>query len=134
MLTNRDVGDCLKMKVLLYIFIGGGVGSVLRYAVQCLLHNHTQAHGFPWATFIVNVAGCFLIGMLYSLSERWSLSMEARLFLTAGLCGGFTTFSTFANDGVELLRNGNIGLMILYLTLSVALGLLSVIAGNAVLK
>lgn len=122
------------MKILLCVFLGGGLGSVLRYAVQAALHNRVPGYGFPWATFIVNVVGCFLIGMLYSLSERWNLSVETRVLFTAGFCGGFTTFSTFANDGVELLRNGNIGLMIVYLTLSLVLGLLSVVAGGAVVK
>lgn len=122
------------MKILLYIFVGGGVGSVLRYAAQSLLYNRIPAYGFPWVTFAVNIAGCFLIGVLYSLSSRWNLPMDTRLFLTAGFCGGFTTFSTFANDGVEMLRNGDIGLMIVYLTLSVALGLIAVIAGGAVAK
>ena len=94
------------MKEIAYIFIGGGVGSVLRYLAQISINERMSGIGFPfsWGTFIVNIAGSLLIGLFYSVSERWNLSMEMRLFLTTGLCGGFTTFSTFSNDGLSLLR------------------------------
>ena len=85
------------MKEIAYIFIGGGVGSVLRYLAQISINERMSGIGFPfsWGTFIVNIAGSLLIGLFYSISERWNLSMEMRLLLTTGLCGGFTTFSTF---------------------------------------
>ena len=94
------------MKEIAYIFIGGGVGSVLRYLAQISINERMSGIGFPfsWGTFIVNIAGSLLIGLFYSISERWNLSMEMRLLLTTGLCGGFTTFSTFSNDGLSLLR------------------------------
>lgn len=120
------------MKEILYIFIGGGIGSVLRYLGQLAINERTSTLAFPfsWGTFIVNVVGCFLIGLFYSLSERWHLSMEVRLFLTVGICGGFTTFSTFSNDGLSLLKGGFYGTFILYTLLSVTLGLLAVIVGG----
>ena len=78
---------------------------------------------FPWATLTVNVAGSFLIGLFYALSARLHLSEETRLFLTTGLCGGFTTFSTFSHENLALLRQGAYGAFALYATLSVATGL-----------
>lgn len=105
-------------KILLAIFLGGGTGSVLRYCVQIALHERIVPYSFPWATFTVNIIGSFLIGLFYALSERFNLSTEVRLMLTAGLCGGFTTFSTFSNDGLILIKQGFYGVFILYTLLS----------------
>ena len=102
------------MKELIYIFLGGGTGSVLRYYVQELLHERIIPYSFPWATFTVNIFGSFLIGLFYTLSARFNLSPEVRLLLTAGFCGGFTTFSTFSNDGLTLLKGGFYGTFIAY--------------------
>jgi CrcB protein len=116
-------------KELLYIFIGGGTGSVLRYMAQQLLHERIVPYHFPWATFAVNLIGSFLIGLIYALSERFNLSSEVRLSLTAGLCGGFTTFSTFSNDGVALLKGGFYATFLLYVLLSVCIGIIAAMAG-----
>ncbi|MDR0892666.1 MAG: fluoride efflux transporter CrcB [Mediterranea sp.] len=113
-----------------YIFIGGGVGSALRYVVQLLLHERIVPYHFPWATLAVNLVGSFLIGLFYALSERWQLSAEVRLLLTTGLCGGFTTFSTFSNDGVALLRGGFYGTFVLYVAVSIGIGLAAALAGG----
>ena len=124
------------MKEIAYIFIGGGVGSVLRYLAQISINERMSGIGFPfsWGTFIVNIAGSLLIGLFYSISERWNLSMEMRLLLTTGLCGGFTTFSTFSNDGLSLLRGEFYGTSLLYALLSIGLGLVAVLAGGAIGK
>ena len=124
------------MKEIAYIFIGGGVGSVLRYLAQISINERMSGIGFPfsWGTFIVNIAGSLLIGLFYSISERWNLSMEMRLLLTTGLCGGFTTFSTFSNDGLSLLRGEFYGTFLLYALLSIGLGLVAVLAGGAIVK
>ena len=124
------------MKEIAYIFIGGGVGSVLRYLAQISINERMSGIGFPfsWGTFIVNIAGSLLIGLFYSISERWNLSMEMRLLLTTGLCGGFTTFSTFSNDGLSLLRGEFYGTFLLYALLSIGLGLVAVLAGEAIGK
>ena len=124
------------MKEIAYIFIGGGVGSVLRYLAQISINERMSGIGFPfsWGTFIVNIAGSLLIGLFYSISERWNLSMEMRLFLTTGLCGGFTTFSTFSNDGLSLLRGEFYGTFLLYALLSIGLGLIAVLTGGAIGK
>ena len=121
------------MKEIVYIFIGGGVGSVLRHLAQISINERMSGIGFPfsWGTLIVNIAGSFLIGLFYSVSERWNLSMEMRLFLTTGLCGGFTTFSTFSNDGLSLLRGEFYSTFLLYALLSIGLGLVAVLAGGA---
>lgn len=91
-------------RLLIAIFLGGGTGSVLRYCVQMMLHERIVPYSFPWATFTVNILGSFLIGLFYTLSARFNLSTEVRLLLTTGLCGGFTTFSTFSNDGLILIK------------------------------
>ena len=124
------------MKEIAYIFIGGGVGSVHRYLAQISINERMSGIGFPfsWGTFIVNIAGSLLIGLFYSISERWNLSMEMRLLLTTGLCGGFTTFSTFSNDGLSLLRGEFYGTFLLYALLSIGLGLVAVLAGGAIGK
>ena len=120
------------MKELIYIFLGGGTGSVLRYYVQELLHERIIPYSFPWATFTVNIFGSFLIGLFYALSARFNLSPEMRLLLTAGFCGGFTTFSTFSNDGLTLLKGGFYGTFIAYTLISITLGILAALAGGAV--
>lgn len=96
-------------KILICIFLGGGTGSVLRYCVQMALHERIVPYSFPWATFTVNILGSFLIGLFYAWSARFNLSTEIRMLLTTGLCGGFTTFSTFSNDGVIMLKQGFLG-------------------------
>lgn len=113
------------------IFIGGGIGSVLRYAVQMLMHERITAYNFPWATFSVNIIGSFLIGLFYALSVKLNLPAEVRLLLTAGLCGGFTTFSTFSNDNLELIRQGHWILALIYITLSIILGIAACFLGSA---
>ncbi|WP_455584935.1 fluoride efflux transporter CrcB [Bacteroides sp.] len=124
------------MKEIIYIFVGGGAGSALRYLAQIGINERMSGIGFPfsWGTFIVNVVGSFLIGLFYSVSERWNLPMEMRLFLTTGLCGGFTTFSTFSNDGLSLLRGEFYITFLLYALLSVGLGLSAVLAGGFIGK
>ena len=121
-------------KALICIFLGGGTGSVLRYCVQLALHERIVPYNFPWATFTVNIVGSFLIGMFYALSARFNLATDIRLLLTTGLCGGFTTFSTFSNDSLILLKQGLHGLFLLYIVLSVALGVAAVMLGGALIS
>ena len=115
------------MKLLL-IATGGAAGTVLRYLIA-VYFNRPQP-GFPTATFIVNVVGCAVIGLAYGLMERGAImNPEWRLFLTVGLCGGFTTFSAFALENAALLQNGQYAMFALYTALSVVLSIAAVFAG-----
>lgn len=118
------------MMKILCVFLGGGIGSLLRYGIQELSRKPLADAAFPWGTFGVNVTGSFLIGLFYALSFRFPIPDEWRLFLTVGLCGGFTTFSTFSNEGLLLLRQGFYGIFFLYAAGSLAAGLLAVWAGH----
>ena len=109
----------------LWVFIGGGIGSVLRYAVGLCI----GAAAFPWATLAVNVGGSFAIGLFGGWSERFGWSEAVRLALTVGLCGGFTTFSTFSKESLALVQSGRWGAFALYAIVSFSLGLFAVMAG-----
>ena len=122
------------MKAILIVFAASGIGGVARFAVQSWVAGLEQFI-FPVGTFIVNLAGCFLIGLFYALGERSSmLTPEWRLALTTGFCGGFTTFSTFAFENMNLLRTGDYVYFSLYTFLSVVLGLAGVFLGMATIK
>ena len=117
------------LKSLLLVGLGSFVGGALRFLVSQLMKGVCCA-SFPWATFAVNLVGCFIIGVLYALFARSSFASQAVcLLLTTGFCGGFTTFSTFANEGLLMLQNGNIGAFVLYALTSVLAGLALVALG-----
>lgn len=116
------------MKSLLYIFIGGGTGSVLRYLLTIGIHRQLGTL-FPWGTFAVNILGCILIGVFYTLTSRIHIPTEFRLLLTIGLCGGFTTFSTFSNESLQLLKSGSYTTFFTYVIGSVVLGIIGVMLG-----
>lgn len=122
------------MKAILIIWLGGGIGSVLRYLVQLGISKLVTVT-FPAGTFLVNITGCFAIGLLYGLSGRYAaLTSEWRLFLITGLCGGYTTFSSFSYESISLFRQGNYTYFILYTVLSVVIGLFSTIGGMNIVK
>ena len=118
------------IKEMIAIFVGGGIGSLLRYLVQMVLHERIRPYEFPWATLSVNLIGCFLIGVFYAWSARWNWPVEVRLLLTTGLCGGFTTFSTFSHDCLQMVRQGYYAPFILYVFISLMFGLLAVWGGT----
>lgn len=119
---------------ILLVGLGGGVGSIARYWCQKWFADHIQ-NSFPWGTFTVNILGCFLIGLIYALAEKTTLlSPQTRLMLITGLCGGFTTFSTFAFENMSLVRSGDYVYLILYISASVLLGIAAVFAGIGLIK
>jgi CrcB protein len=122
------------MKTLLIIALGGAIGSISRYATQSFAYK-LYPSVFPVGTFLVNITGCLLIGIFYALSEKGNLlSPDWRLFLTTGFCGGFTTFSSFAYENVNLLRNADFLYFGLYILGSVVLGIAGVYAGVWIVK
>jgi CrcB protein len=119
---------------ILLVGLGGGAGSILRYLCQRWI-NETYQHNFPLATFLVNISGCLLIGILYAFAERSQvLTPQVRLLLVTGFCGGFTTFSTFAFENMTLLRSGDYLYFILYAIGSVVAGILAVFLGAFIIK
>lgn len=116
------------MKSLLLIFLGGGTGSVLRYLLTISIYRQGTTN-FPWGTFAVNILGCILIGVFYTLTSRIHINNDIRLMLTIGLCGGFTTFSTFSNESLQLLKSGLYPSFFTYIIGSVVLGILGVMLG-----
>lgn len=93
------------MKLLL-LFVAGGLGTLLRYGVSTLVQRHAGL-SFPWGTMAVNLLGCFLFGLLWSLLEnRVEVTRELRAVVLVGFLGGFTTFSSFAFEAAGLLRDG----------------------------
>ena len=116
------------------VALGGAVGSAARYVASRLIQEHATT-AVPVATCAGNVAGCLLIGLVCGLvCKAEGMGEGLKLFLTVGFCGGFTTFSTFCNENMGLLRNGNSMVAALYISLSLFLGLLAVQAGSAIAK
>ena len=121
------------MKVLLFIGSGSFIGGVSRYYVSKLLQQ-TILFSLPIGTFVVNILGSFLIGFFFGLSEKTVVDPEWRLLLTTGFCGSFTTFSTFANENLMFLRDGQFTNFISYTSVSIILGLVAVYLGRILVK
>lgn len=116
------------------VFLGGGLGSLLRFGFSLFLSRYSTVV-FPISTFCVNVIGCFLIGLFYAFSVKYILlTSDWKLFLITGFCGGFTTFSAFAYENIMLLQEGNTFLFIIYSIGSFTLTLFAVIAGMNIIK
>jgi CrcB protein len=116
----------------LLVGAGGFFGSILRYTISGFVQRVLPLSGFPSGTLVVNIVGCLGIGILSGLAEsRQIISPETRLFLVIGLLGGFTTFSTFAYEGFEMLRDGELAKMIANVTAQVVVGCCAVWLGHA---
>ncbi len=118
----------MKMNII-FIAIGGLLGSVARYLSVVYVTKLIPSQ-FPFGTFAVNILGCLIIGVIYGLSLRYLwLTPEWRLFLATGFCGGFTTFSAFALENMQLIEQANYGTFALYSISSFTLGLAAVFFG-----
>ena len=122
----------IKKSMLKTIFIvgtGGFFGSVARYLTQIMVERYLHS-SFPWGTFVANIAGSFIIGAVYALSERGNLlTPEWRIFLAVGFCGGFTTFSSFAYNNLTMLSENNYFQLMANIGLSLFLGIAAVFLG-----
>ena len=119
---------------LVWIFLAGGAGALLRFGLAGAVQARA-GESFPWGTLAVNVAGCFAIGVLATaFEERSVLSPELRLALLVGLLGGFTTFSTFGLETWRLLEDAELGRALANVLASVVTGLLAVVVGVAVTR
>ena len=104
----------------LAVMAGGALGSVARYGVG-LAVARAMGQGFPWGTVVINIAGSFVIGWFAALALRMQMADAARAFVMVGLCGGFTTFSAFSLQTIELLRAGYAGRAVLNVAASLLL-------------
>jgi CrcB protein len=121
------------MRVLLLIGTGSFIGGIFRYLLSKFIQARFFTH-FPFGTLGVNITGCFVIGLVFALSERSTVSSDVRTFLATGICGGFTTFSAFSNETYILLRDGQSLSAIVYITVSVVLGVCATFIGYSLLK
>lgn len=117
------------MKQILIVFIGGGMGTVIRFLIGKVLPY--SGKGFPWNTFWANLLGCLLIGILtgYFLRNSSENQSSLVLFTTIGFCGGFTTFSSFAHENLSFMRSGDYTILLAYSMLSLTAGILMVYLG-----
>ncbi|HVY76043.1 MAG TPA: fluoride efflux transporter CrcB [Puia sp.] len=119
---------------LILVGVGSFAGGICRYLTQQFFQKHFPSF-IPLGTLSVNILGCLVIGMVYALADRGNvLSPDMRLFLATGICGGYTTFSSFAFENVDLLQNGAFFHFTLYMLLSLVIGLGAVYLGIVIIK
>ena len=116
------------MKSFILVFLGGGLGSGLRYLVAITMNQYSKV--LPFGTFTVNMIGCLLIGLVLGYAQKENtLTSNQSLLLATGFCGGFTTFSAFASENLELIRNGELFNFSIYAIGSVFLGIVLILIG-----
>ena len=116
-------------KNIILVLLGGGIGSVIRYLISYFFNKY-QTTFFPWPTFIANSLGCFLIGLFFAYTLKNNVQSETlKLLLITGFCGGFTTFSTFSLENLQLIQNQNYTLGITYTISSLLIGTIAVFLG-----
>jgi fluoride exporter len=121
------------MRIVALVGVGSFIGGALRYLIAQMVQSKFLS-AFPYGTLTVNIVGCFVIGLVFGFSAKMNLSPEWRLFLATGICGGFTTFSAFSLETMQLLRDGQIFYGLLYVAASILLGLIAVYLGMTLLK
>lgn len=115
------------MKIILSVVLGGAFGAVARYALSTSWPKGID--NWPWATFIANVSGCFLIGLLTGLLNRGGDNESLKYFLLTGFCGGYTTFSTFSLETIKLMQSGQNISALLYVAFSAFVGISATFLG-----
>jgi fluoride exporter len=117
------------LRTILLVGTGGFIGSVLRFLVQYYMEKGLGST-FPWGTLIANVTGSFIIGIIFALTEKGQLlNVEWRIFLAAGVCGGFTTFSAFAYNNFIMIKENAFGPLLLNVSANLFLGIMAVFLG-----
>jgi fluoride exporter len=119
----------MNLQFIVAVAIGGAIGSVARYLVA-IGSGKIFGINFPWGILIINVTGSFLIGAFAGLfATKWDLPQAVRIFLTVGICGGYTTFSTFSLDSYSLMERGQLGAALSYMIGSVVLSIGALVSG-----
>jgi CrcB protein len=122
------------LRTILIVGTGGFIGSVMRYLVQVWVEKGLTST-FPLGTLIANIAGSFIIGMVFALAEKGNLmSAEWRIFLTVGICGGFTTFSAFAYNNFTMLKEHSFGQLFINIGGNLFFGILAVYLGIVLIR
>ncbi len=122
------------MQLILLIGFAGFLGTIARYLSGQLIYQFLPV-SFPYGTLIVNILGCFIIGLVYGWFEKENIySNEWKLIFATGFCGGFTTFSAFSIENIQLLRDGQFGFALLYIFVSVVIGISATFGGVSLIK
>jgi len=120
------------MAIAFAVAFGGSLGVLSRYGVDTWIERNTESL-FPWATFIINMTGCFAVGFLIAaVVDRHNAPQWLRTGLVVGFCGGYTTFSTFAQESLDLIEARDIAIAAAYLAASVGIGIVAVLIGTKV--
>ena len=122
------------MKSFLLVFLGGGVGSSCRFLISNIINNSFKSFHY-FGTFSVNVIGCIIVGIVMGfLQKENNFNQNYLLLFSSGFCGGFTTFSAFANENLDLIKNGNFSVFFLYVISSVVFGIAAAFLGYLIVK
>ena len=122
------------MKSFLLVFLGGGIGSSCRFLISNIINNSFKSFHYL-GTFSVNVIGCIIVGIVMGfLQKENNFNQNYLLLFSSGFCGGFTTFSAFANENLDLIKSGNFSLFFLYVISSVVFGIAAAYLGYLIVK